>query len=251
MSAPIIPGAEPWSADGGPTGVLVLHGFTGNCGSMRGLATAFHDAGHAVEMPLLPGHGTSVEDMIPTTWSDWSGAAEAAYQQLAARCDQVAVAGLSMGGTLTVWLAGHHPEIAAIVCINPLVEAPEGMEATIRQLTAAGEATIPGIGSDIADPDVTESAYELSPVAPMLSMLDAAAHLRALLPQIACPTLILTSPQDHVVPPENSDILAGAVSGPVERVTLERSYHVATQDYDKDVLERSAVAFVGRAFGDG
>ncbi len=35
---PIIPGAEPFSSSGGPVGVLVLHGFTGNPSSMRPLA---------------------------------------------------------------------------------------------------------------------------------------------------------------------------------------------------------------------
>ena len=41
----------------------------------------------------------------------------------------------------------------------------------------------------------------------------------------------------------NSDILAEGVSGPVERVTLERSFHVATLDYDKDLINERAVAF--------
>ena len=77
MTAPIIPGAEPWSAPGGSHGVLVLHGFTGNPQSMRPLAQALAAAGFTVELPLLPGHGTSVEDLIPTRWEDWSGAAEA------------------------------------------------------------------------------------------------------------------------------------------------------------------------------
>ena len=31
--------------------------------------------------------------------------------------------------------------------------------------------------------------------------------------------------------------------GPVERVTLERSYHVATMDYDKDLIIERSVAF--------
>ena len=53
----------------------------------------------------------------------------------------------------------------------------------------------------------------------------------------------MNSPQDHVVEPVNSDILAEGVSGPVERVTLERSYHVATLDYDKDLINEQAVAF--------
>jgi carboxylesterase len=74
-------------------------------------------------------------------------------------------------------------------------------------------------------------------------MAAAAADLEKRLPKITCPVLVLNSPQDHVVPPENSDILAASVSGPVERVTLERSYHVATVDYDKDVIERAVVDF--------
>src|SRR2546428_9012211 len=84
---PVLPGAEPFSAPGGPHGALVLHGFTGSPQSMRGLAKAFAAAGFAVELPLLPGHGTTIEDMATTGWDDWSGTAEAAYQELAARCD--------------------------------------------------------------------------------------------------------------------------------------------------------------------
>src|SRR3954447_8334392 len=111
---PIMPGAEPWSFEPDSTdapGALVLHGFTGNPGSMRGLAEAFAAAGYHVEMPLLPGHGTTVDDMLTTGWSDWSAAADAAYATLSARCSKVIVAGLSMGGSLTLWLAGQHPEI--------------------------------------------------------------------------------------------------------------------------------------------
>src|SRR5580658_3509266 len=97
VTAPILPGAEPYSATGDTRGGLVLHGFTGNPQSMRGLALALADAGFTVEMPLLPGHGTDIEDMLPTRWSDWSAAAEAAYLDLAARCDGVVAVGLSMG----------------------------------------------------------------------------------------------------------------------------------------------------------
>lgn len=108
----VIPGAEPFSARGGAHGALVLHGFTGSPQSMRGLARAFAAAGYAVELPLLPGHGTSVDDMATTTFADWSGAVERAYADLAARCDRVVVSGLSMGALLAAWLAPRHPEIA-------------------------------------------------------------------------------------------------------------------------------------------
>jgi carboxylesterase len=55
---------------------------------------------------------------------------------------------------------------------------------------------------------------------------------------------VFTSVQDHVVDPTSSDVLAARVKGPVERVTLERSYHVATLDYDKDEIESRTVEFV-------
>ena len=239
----IIPGCEPWSSDGGPHGVLVLHGFTGNPQSMRGLAEAFAAAGFAVELPLLPGHGTSVDDLIPTRWSDWSAAAEAAYTDLAARVDRVVVAGLSMGGSLTAWLAGRHPEIAGIVCVNPAVTLPAEMVTALQEMVDGGIDRIPAIGGDVADPAQREKAYDATPLEPLLSLAAAADEFRDDLAKITCPVLIMNSPQDHVVEPVNSDILAEGVSGPVERVTLERSFHVATLDYDKDLITDRAIAF--------
>ncbi len=247
MTADLMPGAEPWSADGGSVGVLVVHGFTGNPQSMRPLAEAFAAAGCTVSLPLLPGHGTRVEDMLPTRWEDWSAAAEQAYADLAARCEAVCVAGLSMGGTLTLWLASRHPEVRGIVLVNPLADgtAP-GISGLVAQLRDAGEPLLPGIGSDIALEGSVESAYPMTPVEPLLSLHGALADLQAALPGISCPVLLLTSPQDHVVEPVSSDLVAATVSGPVERVTLERSFHVATLDHDAELIEQRAVDFVRR-----
>ena len=246
-SPDLMPGAEPWTSDGGSTGVLVIHGFTGNPSSMRPLAEAFAAAGFAVSLPLLPGHGTRVEDMVPTRWSDWSSAAEAAYEVLAGRCERVVVAGLSMGGTLTLWLAAHHPEIRWIVLVNPLADGEEpGITGLVAALRESTEPVVPGIGSDIALEGVVESAYEMAPVEPLLSLHGALPDLRGRLADILCPVLLLTSPQDHVVAPASSDLVASSVKGPVERVTLEKSFHVATLDHDAELIEQRAVAFVAR-----
>lgn len=239
----LIPGAEPWSHAGGPSGALVLHGFTGNPGSMRGVAEALAAAGFTVEMPLLPGHGTVVEDLIKTTWSDWLATAEAAYQDLVGRCEQVVVVGLSMGGALTAWLGSEHPEIAGLVFVNAIVSEPEGMRAAVTEVLATGADRIPGIGSDIARPDVVETAYADTPLAPLISLFEAGEALGDRLSRISSPALIFTSPQDHVVPPVNSDILAAAVTGPVERIRLDLSFHVATLDYDAAVVESATVEF--------
>lgn len=250
MTAPIIPGAEPWSyTGGGPNGVLVLHGFTGNPQSMRPLAQAFVDGGFTVEMPLLPGHGTSVEDMITTGWDDWAGAAEQAYETLAARSDKVVIAGLSMGGALTGWLGGRHPEVAGLVFVNALATEPPGIRELVQSMIDAGETTMDAIGSDIAKPGVTEASYDATPLAPLASMFDAAAELAESFPRITAPVLVCNSPQDHVVPITDSDYIAEHVAGPVERLTMERSYHVATLDFDAELIERAAVAFAKQVTG--
>ena len=244
-SSAILPGAEAWSHVGNSVGVLVLHGFTGNPTSMRGLADAFADAGYSVEMPRLPGHGTTVEDMLTTNWIDWSTEAEAALERLASRTDTQVVAGLSMGGSLTVWLGTCHPELAGLICINPAAVASTEVRELVEALIAGGDDTMPGLGSDIAAPGVQESAYDEVPLKPLLSMLEAAGEISADIPKVEQPMLLFTSPQDHVVPPTDSDFLAGEVSGTVERVSCENSYHVATQDLDKEMIFKRSVAFVG------
>lgn len=249
MTAPTIPGAEPLSHVGQSSiGVLVLHGFTGNPGSMRGLANACVAAGFHVEMPQLAGHGTAMEDMIPTRWADWSGDAEKAYQTLASRAQKIIVMGLSMGGSLTLWVAAQHPEVVGIVCVNPATQ-PQASEVIdmLKGMVESGESVMPGIGSDIADPSTVETAYPGTPLAALLSFqVDGLTPLSQRYGDMKMPLLLFTSVQDHVVSPTDSDALAATYGGSVERVMLERSYHVATQDFDKDIIFEGAVAFAHR-----
>ncbi|MGB8360733.1 MAG: alpha/beta fold hydrolase [Acidimicrobiia bacterium] len=236
--------AEPFSAQGGSRGALVVHGFTGSPQSMKLIAKALADAGFTVELPLLPGHGTTVGEMIPMRWADWSGAVEAAYADLAARCESVVLVGLSMGGTLATWLATRHPEIAGIALVNPLIDGTAPFWAAIADAAHQADGpTLPGVGSNIAKPGVVESAYMEIPVAPLLSLTDALGELVQDLSQVTCPVLLFTSPDDHVVDPQSSVLLAASVSGPVERVELKRSYHVATLDYDAELIVTRIVAF--------
>jgi carboxylesterase len=242
----VMTGAEPASFAGGEVGVLVLHGFTGCPQSLRHLAETFAAAGITVELPLLPGHGTSVEDMVPTRWDDWAAAAESSYTELASRCTRVFVAGLSMGATLACWLASRHPEIAGLVAVNPMVEPPaEVFRDMLRGALDAGVEVAPGVGSDIARPGVTELAYDVSPVEAALSLFEGIDELMPRLGDIRCPVLLLTSEEDHVVAPVSSELLARRVGGPIRRVRLERSYHVATLDWDAGKIEAEAVSFVG------
>ena len=61
---------------GSSVGILLIHGFTATSVEVRGLATHLHQAGYTVAGPLLPGHGTSPEEMNRYSWKDWANAAE-------------------------------------------------------------------------------------------------------------------------------------------------------------------------------
>ena len=171
MSTPaVLPEAQPMSHVGSTrTGVLVIHGFTGNPSSMRGIAEAMAELAHHVEMPRLPGHGTTVEEMVTTDWSDWTGEVRSAHARLADRVDQIVVVGLSMGGSLTLWSGFELSKVAGLVAINPATtpEAPEVL-AMIQEMVDDGTEIAPAIGGDIADPDVQESSYDGAPLRPLL-----------------------------------------------------------------------------------
>src|SRR5512134_2031037 len=90
---------------GGPSGILLAHGFTATTAEVRPLARILLDQGYSVAGPLLPGHKTTLEEMNRCRWQDWAGAIETAYRQMAARCERVFVGGESMGGLLALYLA--------------------------------------------------------------------------------------------------------------------------------------------------
>jgi carboxylesterase len=247
MSVDIMPGCEPFSHHGGSSGVLVLHGFTGNPTSMRSLGELAAQAGYCVELPRLAGHGTTVEDMISTTWSDWSRDAVEAYDTLSARCDRVAVVGLSMGGGLGAHVAEVRPSLAGCVFINPVVKAPPAeMLEGLRQLLEAGVETVESIGSDIKKVGGFEGSYNATPLAPVQSLFAGIQTVHENLRLISAPILLISSREDHVVTSDNGDDLVTMVSGPIERVWLENSYHVATMDNDQELVESLTLDFLAR-----
>jgi carboxylesterase len=248
MTTAILPGCEPFSASNGPHGVLVLHGFTGNPTSMRPLAERLAAAGFSVLLPRLPGHGTSIDDMRTTSWSDWSGAALDAFDELASRTDRVAVVGLSMGGGLAAYVAERR-DVAGVVFINPLVKVPsdevlEGLQA----LLDSGVETIESIGSDIKKEGTVEASYSATPLACAASLFEGTRQIQDNLVKITAPSLLLSSREDHVVTSDNGDELVVRSSGPVERLWLENSYHVATLDNDREFVESSALRFLESIF---
>ncbi|QMT17859.1 alpha/beta fold hydrolase [Planococcus maritimus] len=236
----ILPGAEPFIFEGGKTGILISHGFTGTTQSMRPLAEACSQQGYSVYAPRLKGHGTHYEDMETSTYQDWIASVEEAYAWLMERCDKIFVAGLSMGGTLALYMAENHPEIRGIALINAAIEVPD-MEGVLELQDVR---FLDAIGSDIKKPGVTELAYDKTPVASVKEILPFMELVRKNLSAIHCPVLLFVSPEDHVVPPGNSKFIYEHIaSEKKDIVEMPDSYHVATLDHDQQRIIDGTLAF--------
>jgi carboxylesterase len=240
-----IPDSEPFSSDGGPVGVVLSHGFTGEPGSMRPWAQHLADAGYTVRLPLLPGHGTTWQDTNRTRWPQWYEAIEASYRDLAQRCDTVFAFGLSMGGTLVTRLAERNPDgVAGLVLVNPAY-GTKRVDAKLAPYIAWAVRSRPSIGGDIKKPGVSEPAGDRTPVVAFASLLKLWKVTTADLPSVRAPILMYRSRVDHVVDQLSAQLLkAGAVNTTVREVMLEDSYHVATLDNDAPTIFEGSVEFI-------
>ncbi|MET9264436.1 alpha/beta fold hydrolase [Amycolatopsis sp. NPDC004079] len=241
----VLAGAEPFSHPGSSgAGFLLCHGFTATPDGMRAWGEHLAGEGFAVRCPLLPGHGTHWRDLNRTTWQDWYAAVREALLALRAECDQVFVGGMSMGGTLTLRLAEEFgPDISGIVLVNPSVTRLS-LDAKVLPLLSRVVPSIRAIGNDIAKPGEVELAYPRTPVRAAASLSRLWKIVRADLAKVTQPVLLLHSRVDHVVEPENSQIvLDGISSTDVTEVVLENSFHVATQDHDAELIFSRSVDF--------
>jgi carboxylesterase len=250
---PILAGAEPFAVDGdgdaGRTGVLISHGFTGTPQSMRPWAEHLAAQGYSVRVPRLPGHGTTWQELNGTAWTDWYAEVRRSYDELAARCDTVFAAGLSMGGSLVTRLAEDlagqpSSKLAGLVLVN-VAYGTMRKDASLARYLASAVRSRPGIGSDIKKAGVTELCYDRTPLRAFVSMQAMWRLVIADLGKITVPILYFHSAEDHVVDALSAKLLhAGATSTTVREVSLPDSYHVATLDNDAELIFTGSVEFI-------
>lgn len=250
MTSIVVPGTEPFRADGNPTGILLCHGFTGSPASMVPWAKHLAGLGHTVRVPRLPGHGTTWRDMNRTRWTDWYGELDTALTELRATCDRVIVAGLSMGGCLALRLAEQRPhDVDALVLVNPAIHLDRFDLRLVPALQWILPA-MPGIGNDIKKPGQDELGYDKTPLKALASQLVMWKDVRAGLAKITQPLLVFRSQDDHVVDASSVPLILDGVSSSVkELVTLTDSFHVATLDHDAPLIFERSAAFIAEHVG--
>ncbi len=237
--------------DGGPVGCLLTHGFTGSPFEMRGLGEYLAKRNLTVLCRPLPGHGTTPDAMIKTNWYDWYGACVENLAELSSRCEKVFLCGMSMGGTLSLHMAAHYAtryNIAGVAAYG----APIYLKHILLPLVPVVKRFMkykPSSGSDVADPVACaqQQSYDRTPFECITSLLELLAHVRNDLQDVSVPVLLIQSRKDNTVHPPNVHLIHSLL-GSEDKTLLEvdRSYHVITVDYDKELVKEKTCQFIQR-----
>ena len=223
---------SPFLLEGGSTGVLLLHGFTGSPPEMRLVGDYLHERGFTVFAPLLPGHGTSVEELNESKWTDWVDCAADALAELRARCERVFVGGLSMGSLLAIYLAGHNALPGAIL-YSPAVKVANRLIHLAPILKYLVPKKPKSKRSDLTDPEAEKRkwSYDAFPSFAAHELLKLMCRAHRLLPQVTCPLLIIHSTGDETIQASAAEFTCKRAGSPDKQlITLHNSGHVITVD---------------------
>lgn len=223
---------------------------------MRWLGQHLHNQGMTVYGPRMPGHGSDYHDLARFRWQDWYLAAYDGYRMLRETCDQVFVAGLSMGGLLTLLLAANEPLDGIVVMAAPLTLPNSPMLPYTRYLqrvmpyfNAPDKDDFPKrLAKEQArrgDPVVGRVRYRRWPTRAAAELYKLMQHVDTLLPSISVPALVLYSENDQTVPVINQQYVVDRLGSPdVDWHTYTASGHILPQDVDYPDVHARTAAFI-------
>ena len=240
---PHLPGSS-FNLLGGKSGVLLIHGFTATTAEVRPFAHLLNQTGYTISAPLLPGHGTTPEDMNRCKWQDWARAAEEALTVLSGKCEQVFIAGESMGALLALYLASQHPAVRGLAIFAPALIVPGLRRARyvapfIKYRTKSG-----------ADKDdgLPWQGYMVTPLRAAVQLYAFQKTVKSLLPSISIPAIIIQGCLDRTIDPRSSEMVYDLINSQQKELHwLEKSTHCIILDKELEQAAKLTLSFLKRA----
>jgi carboxylesterase len=237
-----MPGAEPFLFPGNRTGVLLIHGFTGSPAAMRGLGKYLNETQDFTTLGIrLPGHGTRVDDLRRPAWRDWLTAVEDGLNLLRGMSDRLYVAGISMGGVLTLIAASRYQVQGVAALSTPYGLTDDWRVRFMRPISLF----VPQFKKPSAVGIAAETSYAYFVPHAIAEAAEMAKLMRASLPKINVPVLLIQSHGDKVIEPNALDLLSEHLVTPhKETLWLEKSGHVITLDQEHEIVYRKVAEFL-------
>ena len=225
-------------------GIFLSHGFTATTAEVRLVAEKFHAAGYTVAAPLLAGHGTIPEDLNNVRWQDWVESGNQSLQKLFEVCEQVWVAGESMGGVLALYLASQNPKIKGIMLYAPAIRLT--MSFTDKLKLYLGSNFMSEIPRDSLDGSEFWQGYPGLPLKGSIQLLRFMAATLPRLSRIKQPVLIFQGRKDVTVAAEAGEVIMSGVSSEiVEHHWMENSSHAIVLDDEHGRVAEISMQFIG------
>jgi len=237
--------------NGGSTGIMLIHGFTGAPPEMRLIGEYLHQRGITVSAPLLPGHGTFVEDLNRFKWTDWVAHTKQAFSELTSECDTVFIGGLSLGSLITLNLAAENKELPGAVLFAPSIKLTNKLiylTPILKYFIQKVKKPMVQYANQAADRQAW--TYNERPMAGAHELLKIISHTRTLLPEVKCPLLIVDGAKDEIIDPACSRFIYDRVASVDKEVlTLPDSGHCLTIDGEWKVAAEKSHQFIVRQMG--
>jgi carboxylesterase len=249
----ILPTAEPFLLQGNRTGILLIHGFTGTPKEMRWMGEYLNGRGYSCMGIRLAGHATHPEDLRRSRWGDWVASVEDGYQLLRGITDHVYLVGLSMGGMLAL-LMSTRLEVKGVVAMSAPCRLPGDLPLWrlrlyswfIRYSPKSREA--PGASWFDKAAYAEQVSYPQNPLRSVVELKLLSNAMRAALPEIRKPVLLIHSRDDPYVSPENLEHIDARLVNASDktRLYITGSGHVVTRDAARHQVFESVGEFIGR-----
>ncbi|KXH79266.1 carboxylesterase [Sporosarcina sp. HYO08] len=235
---------KPFFFEKGKRAVLLLHGFTGTSADVRMLGRFLEKKGYTSLAPHYKGHGVPPEELIHTGPDEWWQDVMDGYNQLKeAGYDEIAVAGLSLGGVFSLKL-GYNMPVKGIVTMC----APMSMRTT--DLMYEGVLKYASDYKKYEGKDAEEIEKEVNALRdqtmPSLKDLRELVYtVRDHVDHIYAPLLVVQGSLDDVIDPDSANIIyTHAESTDKEIKWYEKSGHVITLDVEKEQLHEDIYQFL-------
>lgn len=235
---------EPFTFEEGPRAVLLLHGFTGHSADVRMLGRFLQKKGYTSHAPIYRGHGVPPEELIKTSPNDWWEDTLKAYNHLRdLGYEQIAVAGLSLGGALSLKLANCEKVKGVIPMCTPMFFDNEAQLTYAFSMFARQYKQLEQKDEDeiLLEMDVLmrESKRLFEEVGTFIE------EVSEMVDMIYAPTFVVQARKDQIINPESANFIYENIATDIKEIKwYENSSHVITTDVEKDLLHEDIYQFL-------
>lgn len=243
-----IPGAEPFLFPGNRTGCLLVHGLTGTPMEMRWMGEDLSSRGYTVLCLRLPGHATHPDDLQRIRWRDWLAVVEDGFNILSGCCDHVFILGLSLGGVLTLTAASYLP-VSGVVTMSTPYGLPDDWRLNFigilkYAMPKVAKVTAKWQNLEAARDHIEYPHHVTAAIAELKALL---VEMRARLPAIQSPVLLVHSRQDQDILPENMPRIYDCLTTPEKHMLwVENGSHNIPREVDRQIVFQAAHDFIQR-----